>query len=512
MSDRILLDMQGIAKTFPGVMALDNVSIQVKEHHIHAIVGENGAGKSTLMNVLSGVYRHGSYTGDIYFDGEICKFKTIKDSEARGIVIIHQELALVPQLSVAENIFLGNEQLSTKGVVNWAQTVFQAEKLLEQVGLHVNPNLPVQAMGVGKQQLVEIAKALSKNVRLLILDEPTAALNDEESFKLLDLLLSLREKGITSIIISHKLNEVMRVADEITILRDGATIETIQRGEDITEQRIIKGMVGRDMTQRFPARERFVDDSQTFEVRNWTVQGDTDSRKAKISDVNIHVAKGEVVGIAGLMGAGRTELLKSIFGRSYGTAFGGELYKNGQKIRARSTSEAISHGIAYVTEDRKSEGLMLGHSIAMNLTLSNLPRVGSGKTINPKLEIVECTKLQEEFHIKASDLYQPVGTLSGGNQQKVMLGKWIFAEPDVLMMDEPTRGIDVGAKYEVYLIINELASKGKHILLVSSEMAELIGLCDRIYIMYEGRIVGEVSGEDATQDKIMSRIIQSAKE
>ena len=512
MPDRILLDMQSITKLFPGVKALDNVSIQVLEHHIHGIVGENGAGKSTLMNVLSGIYRHGTYSGDIYFNEELCKFKNIRESEAKGIVIIHQELALVPQLSVAENIFLGNEQKTIKGVVNWAQTVFRAEKLLREVGLDVNPNVQVQTLGVGKQQLIEIAKALSKDVKLLILDEPTAALNDEESIKLLALLKSLRNNGITSIIISHKLNEVKMVADEITILRDGATIETLDQNQEITEERIIKGMVGRDMAHRFPPRERSIDPDHLFEIRDWVVYDENESKEAKLQDISIHIAKGEVVGIAGLMGAGRTELLKSIFGRSYGSSVKGELYKDGKNIKVKTTSEAISHGIAYVTEDRKSEGLMLEHSIAMNLTLSNLKRVGSRKTINPKLEIVECAKLRDEFKIKAPDLFQAVGNLSGGNQQKVMLGKWIFAQPDVLLMDEPTRGIDVGAKYEVYTIINNLAGEGKYILMVSSEMAELIGLCDRIYIMYDGRIVGEVEGERATQENIMACIIQSAKE
>lgn len=512
MSEKILLEMRGITKTFPGVKALDNVCLEVKEKHIHALVGENGAGKSTLMNVLSGIYRHGTYTGDIYFEGELCKFRGIEDSEAKGIVIIHQELALVPQLSVAENLFLGNERLARRGVVDWNRTHFEADKLLKTVGLNIDPEVQVQTLGVGKQQLIEIAKALSKNVRLLILDEPTAALNDEESDKLLKLLLDLRDQGITSIIISHKLNEVRRVADEITILRDGATIETLEKGDDISEDRIIRGMVGRDMAHRFPPRESHADRSGLFEVRNWTVHQEDNPSEVKLDNINLNVARGEVVGIAGLMGAGRTEFCKSVFGRSYGTNIHGELYLDGRQIRVRTPSEAISQGIAYVTEDRKGDGLMLNHSIMMNLTLSNLKRVGDGKTINPKLEVSECEKLREEFRIKAPDLAQSVGNLSGGNQQKVMLGKWVFAEPEVLMLDEPTRGIDVGAKYEVYTIINRLAAMGKRVLVVSSEMAELIGLCDRIYIMNEGRIVGEVSGEEATQENIMSIIIRSAKE
>lgn len=512
MPDKILLDMRGITKTFPGVKALDNVCLQVKEHHIHALVGENGAGKSTLMNVLSGIYRHGTYTGEIYFNDKLCKFKSIEDSEACGIVIIHQELALFPQLTVAENLFVGNERLTHKGVIDWKRTHLEAEKLLKIVGLTIDAEAQVQTLGVGKQQLIEIAKALSKNVKLLILDEPTAALNEEESDKLLALLRRLRDEGITSIIISHKLREIQEVADEITILRDGTTIETLINDESVTEDRIIKGMVGRDMAHRFPPRESHIDPEHVFEVRNWNVYQEDDPSQLKLKDVNICVQGGEVVGIAGLMGAGRTEFCKSVFGHSYGTGFSGELYLNGKELRVRTPYEAIQHGITYVTEDRKGDGLMLNHSICMNLTLSNLKRVGNGRTINQKQEYFECEKLKNEFHIKASNLMQAVGNLSGGNQQKVMLGKWIFAEPEVLMLDEPTRGIDVGAKYEVYTIINQLANAGKHVLVVSSEMAELIGICDRIYVMNEGRIIGEVSGEEATQENIMSLIIQSTKE
>ncbi len=512
MPDRILLDMKGITKLFPGVKALDNVCLQVKEHHIHALVGENGAGKSTLMNVLSGVYRYGTYSGDIYFNDELCKFKKIEDSEARGIVIIHQELALFPQLSVAENLFMGNERLAVKGVVDWARTHIEAERLLNTVGLHIDPSVQVQSLGVGKQQLIEIAKALSKNVKLLILDEPTAALNDEESEKLLQLLLRLRDDGITSIIISHKLHEVQEVADEITILRDGTAIETLVNGSDISEDRIIKGMVGRDMAHRFPKRIPEIDASRTFEVKNWTVHAEDDPAQIRLENINICVNSGEVVGIAGLMGAGRTEFCKSIFGRSYGTNITGELYLDGKKLNVRTPSDAIRNKIAYVTEDRKGDGLMLGHSISMNLTLSNLKAVGDGKIINAELELHESEKLRDEFHIKAPNLMQAVGNLSGGNQQKVMLGKWVFAQPEVLMLDEPTRGIDVGAKYEVYTIINRLAAAGRRVLVVSSEMAELIGICDRIYVMCEGRIVGEVSGDQATQENIMSMIIQSTKE
>ena len=513
MSDKILLEMKGITKVFPGVKALDNVSFSVKEHHIHALVGENGAGKSTLMKVLSGIHRYGTYEGEILFDGQPCHFKSIDDSTTRGIVIIHQELALVPQLSVAENLFLGNERLRVKGVVDWGRTFKEAKRLLDIVGLDIDPAVQVNTLGVGKQQLVEIAKAFSHNVRLLILDEPTAALNDEESERLLQLLREFRDKGLTSIIISHKLHEVQEVADEITILRDGATIETLVRDtDDISEHRIIRGMVGREMEQRFPPRHPNIDTSTCFEVRDWTVHVPGGMGEERISHASLRLSKGEVVGIAGLMGAGRTELCKSVFGHTYGVDISGELWLEGKRIRANTPHEAISHGIAYVTEDRKGEGLMLNHSVSMNLTLSNLRRVGSGWTINDKMEQSESEKLREKFRIKAPNLLQAVGELSGGNQQKVVLGKWVFAEPKVLMLDEPTRGIDVGAKYEVYTIINGLASEGKYVLVVSSEMAELFGICDRIYVMNEGRIIGEVSGESMTQENIMAMIIQSSKE
>ena len=513
MADKILLEMQGITKEFPGVKALNNVTFSVREHTIHALVGENGAGKSTLMKVLSGIHRYGSYSGKIIYDGEECHFKGTQDSAEKGIVIIHQELALIPQLSVAENLFMGNERLRSKGVVDWGRTHMEAKKLLDIVGLDIDPEVQVQSLGVGKQQLVEIAKAFSHNVRLLILDEPTAALNDEESERLLQLLLRFKSEGLTSIIITHKLHEVQEVSDEITILRDGATIETLVRDVDDTSQaRIIKGMVGRDMENRFPPRNHSVDKSTCFEVKDWTVHVPGSPEDERLSHVNLHVNRGEVVGIAGLMGAGRTEFCKSVFGRSYGTDISGEVFLEGQKIRVNTPHDAIANGLAYVTEDRKGEGLMLNHSIAMNFTLSNLKRVGDGKTINPKLEQAESEKLRDEFHVKAPNLQAAVGSLSGGNMQKVMLGKWVFADPKVLMLDEPTRGIDVGAKYEVYTIIDRLASQGRYVLVVSSEMAELIGICDRIYVMNEGHIVGEVEGEDMTQENIMSMIIQSSKD
>lgn len=513
MSEMILLQMENITKQFPGVKALDSVNLRVKKQHIHALVGENGAGKSTLMNILSGIYKHGTYDGEIYFDGELCQFKGIRDSEAMGIVIIHQELALVPQLSIAENVFLGNERLLAKGVIDWASCYRETDRLLQMVGLNIECRTRIQDIGVGKQQLIEIAKALSKNVKLLILDEPTAALNDEEANKLLELLMQLREQGITSIIISHKLDEIQKVADEITIIRDGTVVETLKKGMDeISEDRMIKAMVGRDLSQRFPERTPQIDPSSTFEVKNWTVYDEVESSRVKLNDINLKICKGEVVGIAGLMGSGRTELCKSMFGQSYGRVCTGQMFLEGKEVKSTSPAQAIKHGLAYVTEDRKTEGLMLQHAIVMNMTLSNLSQVGNGRTINQKLEIRSAEQLRDEFHIKAPNLLAAVGDLSGGNQQKVNLAKWVFAQPSVLMLDEPTRGIDIGAKYEVYTIINRLAAQGKYVLVVSSEMAELLGICDRIYVLNEGRVVGELSGKDATQEAIMSCIIQSTKE
>lgn len=506
-----ILQMKNITKIFPGVKALDNVSFSVSEHHIHALVGENGAGKSTLMNVLSGIYKYGTYEGDIFFFGHECKFKSITDSEKEGIVIIHQELALVPNLSIAENVFLGNEQMG-KTSIDWNKTHRMTTELLAKVGLKIDTFTLIKDIGVGKQQLVEIAKALSKNVKLLILDEPTAALNDEEADMLLELLLRLKKEGITSIIISHKLNEVLKVADEITVIRDGATIETVVQGVDeITEDRIIKGMVGRDMLHRFPQREAQIDETSTFEVRNWTVHDPLDSERQIIKNVNLNIKKGEILGLSGLMGAGRTEFAKSVFGKSYGSKISGEIYKNGKKIKIHSVADAINNGLSYVTEDRKSEGLMLIHDIKTNLTLANLKKISHMSVIDENSEIRECETLRDRFRIKAASMLQNVGNLSGGNQQKVSLGKSIFADPEILILDEPTRGIDVGAKFEIYSIINELSRQGKYILFISSELSELLGLCDRIYVMNEGKIVGEVDQKDASQESIMKCIVNSSK-
>jgi len=509
MSD-VILEMRNITKVFPGVKALDDVSFSVREGEIHALVGENGAGKSTLMQVLSGVHPFGSYEGTIYFKGKECQFRNITQSEDVGLVIIHQELALVPFLSIVENLFLGNEQ-GKNGIINWNKAVSKSEGLLEKVGLDEAPATLVKDLGVGKQQLVEIAKALAKEVQLLILDEPTASLNDSDSEKLLDLLRQFRKNGISSILISHKLGEVLKVADSITILRDGATIETLDCNTDeITEDRIIRGMVGRDLTHRFPARDVKIG-KKIFEVKDWNVYHPLQEERKVSDDINIYVREGEVVGVAGLMGAGRTELAMSIFGRSYGKNISGSAYKYGEEIDISTIQKAIAHGIAYATEDRKAYGLVLIHTIKDNISIANLQAVSQYGVIEDPKELSMVREFRDMLDIRCSSVLQLALNLSGGNQQKVVLSKWLFANQDILFLDEPTRGIDVGAKYEIYTIINQLASEGKAIVLLSSELPELLGICDRIYVMSEGKIVAEMKASDATQEKVMKHIMNHTR-
>ncbi|MDD6137441.1 MAG: sugar ABC transporter ATP-binding protein [Lachnospiraceae bacterium] len=511
---KILLEMKNITKTFPGVKALDNVNLKVEEGEIHALVGENGAGKSTLMNVLSGIYPYGSYEGDIIYDGEECHFTNIKDSEKKGIVIIHQELALIPHMTIGENMFLGNEQ-GSKIKINWTETYGKAAEYLKTVGLSESPHTLIKDIGVGKQQLVEIAKALAKNAKLLILDEPTASLNEDDSKALLELMLQFKKAGLTSIIISHKLNEISYVADKITVIRDGSTIETLDKTtDDISEGRIIKGMVGRELSDRFPRR----DGSELaagggeikLEVKNWTVHHPVTTERKVVDNVNIYVKKGEVLGISGLMGAGRTELAMSMFGKSYGENISGELYINGERVELHTVRDAIKHKLAYVTEDRKGNGLILSNPIKINTTLANLGAVSKHSVIDKDKEYEVAVEYKEKLRTKCPTVEQNVGNLSGGNQQKVLLAKWMFADPEVLILDEPTRGIDVGAKYEIYCIINQLVAEGKSVIMISSELPEILGMCDRIYVMNEGKIVGELDGKDATQEVIMSHIMQAS--
>jgi putative multiple sugar transport system ATP-binding protein len=503
-----ILEMRGITKTFPGVKALSNVNLSVKPGEIHGIVGENGAGKSTLMKVLSGVYPHGSYDGEIHFAGEERRFNGISDSEHIGIIIIHQELALVPLLSIAENIFLGNE-IASKGIIDWNEVHRRTKELLKKVGLNESPQTPIDSIGVGKQQLVEIAKALAKNVKLLILDEPTASLNESDSDALLALLREFRAQGISSILISHKLNEILKVADTITVLRDGSTVDRLDcHAERIDEARIIKSMVGRDLTDRYPERHSHVGDT-IFEVKNWNVFHAIHADRHLIKDIDLHVKKGEVVGIAGLMGAGRTEFGMSVFGRSYGQKISGRVFMHGKEVDVSTIQRAMDNGIAYVTEDRKTYGLVLIDDIKRNISLANLPGVSKHTVIDDPKEIIVANKYRKDLNIRCSSVFQQTVNLSGGNQQKVVLSKWLFTGPDILILDEPTRGIDVGAKYEIYGIINALAESGKAVIIISSEMPELLGMTDRIYIMNDGRIVGETPTKEATQEKIMHTIMKS---
>ncbi|WP_043443121.1 multiple monosaccharide ABC transporter ATP-binding protein [Arthrobacter sp. L77] len=500
-----ILRMRRITKTFPGVKALQDVNLDVARGEVHAICGENGAGKSTLMKVLSGVYPHGTYDGDIEFEGAVAEFKDIRDSERDGVVIIHQELALSPFLSVAENIFLGNER-EKRGFINWNETNVEAAKLLRRVGLDLNPVVRAGDIGVGKQQLVEIAKALSKNVKLLILDEPTAALNDEDSRHLLGLVKGLRSEGITCIIISHKLNEIREIADSVTILRDGRTIETLSLHDgSVTEERIIRGMVGRDMESRYPERTPSIGE-EVLRVEDWTVHHPQESSRVIVDSANLSVRAGEVVGVAGLMGAGRTELAMSIFGRSYGSNITGTLYKNGTPITARTVGDAIRHGIAYATEDRKRYGLNLIDDIKRNISGAALGKLATRGWVDSGQEAVVAGDYRRSMNIKAPSVTSITGKLSGGNQQKVVLSKWMFSDPDVLILDEPTRGIDVGAKYEIYTIINRLAGEGKAVIVISSELPELLGICDRIYTLAEGRITAEVPIDEATPELLMQHM------
>ena len=504
MDNDYILEMRQITKRFPGVVALDDVNLAVRRGEIHAICGENGAGKSTLMNVLSGIYPHGTYEGDIVYDGETMAFRSIRDSERVGIVIIHQELALSPFLSIAENIFLGNER-GSRGVVDWNATNSQAAALLARVGLTERPETRVADIGVGKQQLVEIAKALSKEVRLLILDEPTAALNDEDSAHLLGLLRGLREQGITSIIISHKLNELLAIADTITVIRDGHSIETVDNhgAEPVTDERLIRGMVGRSMDHRFPEHTPTVGD-EVLRVDDWTVFHPIDQTRKVVDGASISVRRGEIVGLAGLMGAGRTELAMSLFGRTYGARATGRVFKDGTEVHLPTVHAAIRHGIAYATEDRKRYGLNLIDTVQRNISAAALGKLARRGVVDANAETTVAERYRRDMNIKTPTVSALVGKLSGGNQQKVVLSKWIYAEPDVLILDEPTRGIDVGAKYEIYGIIQRLADAGKGVIFISSELPELIGICDRIYAFSQGRVTGEVAREEATQELLMT--------
>lgn len=497
-----ILEMKNISKSFPGVKALKNVTFQVARGEIHCLVGENGAGKSTLMKVLSGVYPHGTYEGDILFDGTIQNFRSIADSEKTGIAIIYQELALVPDMSVYENILLGHEM--RKGfAVDWNETIKKSKEMLKTVRLSVNPDTKVKDLGVGQQQLVEIAKALSKDVKLLILDEPTAALNEDDCDNLLDLLLELKKQGVTSILITHKLKEVNRIADTVTVLRDGNTICTLDahKGE-VSEPALIKNMVGREITDIFPKRTIKPQEEKVLEVRNLTAYDPSLGRQV-LKDISFYVKKGEIVGFAGLMGSGRTELAKSIFGNAAGYDLKGDILIKGRHQRLNEPSQAIAQGLAYASEDRKKDGLILIDDVKQNVTLANLDGIAKNGILDKNAEVKIATEYRKALNIKTPSINQKVVNLSGGNQQKVSIAKWLFVKPDVLILDEPTRGIDVGAKFEIYTIMNELVAKGMSIIMISSELPEVLGMSDRVYVVSSGRITGELPIAEATQERIM---------
>ncbi|MBM7619931.1 putative multiple sugar transport system ATP-binding protein [Bacillus tianshenii] len=497
-----ILEMNGISKEFTGVKALSDVNFKVRQGEIHCLIGENGAGKSTLMKVLSGVYPYGTYEGDIVFEGDVQQFNKISDSVKTGIAIIYQELALFPDLTVYENIFAGNE-VKHGGFIDWNKTIVEAKKLLDKVKLNITPDTLVKDLSVGKRQLVEIAKALSKDVKLLILDEPTAALNEDDSENLLDLLRDLKSQGITCIMISHKLKEVISIADKATVIRDGKTICTLDGAKgEITESVIIKNMVGREIADIYPKRPDQVIGEKILELHNWSAY-DPQLGRQVVKDVNLHVKKGEIVGIAGLMGSGRTELALSIFGNAKNYKVEGDLVWDGNSTVLKHTSDAIKAGIAYVTEDRKGDGLFLLQDIKSNITAANLKGIASSGVINDNEEIKVADGYKDSLHIKASSLEQLVGNLSGGNQQKVSIGKWLFVGPKLLILDEPTRGIDVGAKFEIYTVMNKLIDAGLSIIMISSELGEVLGMSDRVYVMAQGEIKGELAIADADQERIM---------
>ncbi len=501
--DTPILEMRNITKTFPGVKALKDVSFQVQKGEIHCLVGENGAGKSTLMKVLSGVYPFGDYSGDILFEGQVQKFTSIRDSEHAGIAIIYQELALVPELKVYENIFLGNE-IRNRFTINWNETIKRARQVLDKVKLDVNPEAKVKDLGVGKQQLVEIAKALSRNIKLLILDEPTSALNESDSENLLNLIRDLKTHGVTCIMISHKLKEVIAIADRVTVLRDGQTVVTLDahKGE-VTETVLIKHMVGREIDNIYPPRESKPTNEIVLEVKGWNAY-DPQLGRTILRDVNFNVKKGEIVGFAGLMGSGRTELALSLFGNAKRYRVNGEMFVHGKKANYSHPQYAIQDGVAYSTEDRKAAGLILIQDVKHNISLANLRAIAQRGVVNENAEIQVAEKYRTALNIKTPSIEQKVGNLSGGNQQKVCLGKWLFVNPNVLILDEPTRGIDVGAKFEIYTIMNKLVEQGMSIIMISSELPEVLGMSDRVYIVSAGRITGELPIQDATQEKIMA--------
>ena len=508
-----ILEMRNITKAFPGVVALKDINFMVRPGEIHCLVGENGAGKSTLVKVLSGVYPYGAYSGDIFLNGAKQRFASVKDSENAGISIISQELALVPELSIYENIFFGHEIMNGR-LIDWNKTIMEAEKIVKRVKLNINPAIKAKDLRVGNQQQVEIGKALSKHTKLLILDEPTSSLNEEESKNLLQLLRELKAEGVTIIMISHRLAEVVSIADTITVLRDGATVCSLNAaGNAVKENDVIRHMVGREIENIYPERTHgYGEGDIRFAVKNWTALLPK-TNKSVLNDLSIEVKSGEIVGIAGLMGAGRTEFALSLYGNTPGYKIAsGEILLDGQKCRFGSPMDALRAGVAYVTEDRKRNGLILIQDVKFNISISNLAELLLGGVINEKEEILVANRYKDDLNIKTPSIEQKVVNLSGGNQQKVSLAKQLFTNPRLLIMDEPTRGIDVGAKYEIYTLMRSLAAKGMAFIMISSELPEILGMSDRVYVMSDGRITGELNREEMSEHRIMELATTQYKE
>jgi D-xylose transport system ATP-binding protein len=487
--------MRDISKRFPGVLALDRVSIDLHGGEIHALVGENGAGKSTLMNVLGGVHPHGTYEGEIRVGGEVRRFGSVRASEDAGIAVVHQELSLIPELSIAENIFLGREPRRL-GVIQSEELYSRAQRLLDELHLKLESHLPAGYLGIGQQHLVEIAKALARDARILVLDEPTAALTDAEAEILFGILGRLRQSGAGIIYISHKLPEVFRLADRITVLRDGRPVST-DPAAALDAQQVIARMVGREVSGMFPAAHRALGEV-VYEARGVTVDDPNVPGRRLVDQVSFTVRRGEVLGIAGLVGAGRSDLMMALFGAHAGKTTG-EFFVRGSRVAIGSPSDAIAAGIGFVTEDRKRFGLLLDQTIVVNLTLVALKGMAGVDA-----ETAMSERSMKELRIKASSVFTIVNTLSGGNQQKVVLAKWLLTNPAVLLLDEPTRGIDVGAKQEIYALIDRLASAGLALVLVSSELPEVLGLADRILVLHEGRVTGELGRDEASAEAVMA--------
>ncbi len=506
---RPILTAENLVKRFPGVIALKGVSFDLRPGEIHALCGENGAGKSTLIKTLGGIHAAGSYEGTIRVNGEIASFTGPKDAEKAGVAVIYQELALVPEMTVAENVFLGSEPRRLGGLaIDWQSVYRESRKLLDRFGLHIDPTAKVETLGVGHRQLVEIAKALSKDTRVLILDEPTAALTEQEVDVLLEILRDLRRRGIALIYISHKLDEVFAIADRITVLRDGSSIITLGASA-ATKHDVIRHMVGREITDLFPRRASSPGPVK-LSVRDLSVALHRMGEDI-LSDISFDVRAGEVLGIGGLMGAGRSELLMHIFG-ALGRRTRGEVLLDGQTIGPGNTpTDSIARGLVLVSEDRKRYGLVLEQSIGFNLSLSSLDRVAGVGLINKTREGQRNQELFDSLRVKANSLATVVRTLSGGNQQKVVLGKALLTHPQVVFLDEPTRGIDIGAKLEFYELINRLTESGQAVVLVSSELPELMGMSDRIIILAEGRIGGTFTRAEATQEKLLAAAMKRSE-